>query len=399
MIKLIDLLENIIIEALPISKAKELYSIAKSNKVIKYQNEIFNELKNIPEYIKSNKTGDRLYFKFTREKDEEDEEWKTSKSDSEIEISKVLQNNNYKIKDYIKGIVIDKYDREVKIGKVLQKLNPELLQKFNNDVKREASKNKNQLVVISKSPYDIGGASTDRGWDSCMNLYAGKSAYYINCDIKQGTIIAYLIDANDLNISTPQARIFIKPFINIKDKNDIIYYPERIVYGTAPKSFKTFINEIFEKYHPKSGVFSLAPNLYADDAEEDEERSINFTNIASADRDRQIGKKIIKNIPLSKDELNIDSLILVDKNIKSLPDGLNIKNLLSLADNPNLKRLPDNIKIGGNLWLSDTGIEDLPKNLKLKDVSLDNTPLAKKFNNDKILIRKAYPNIRGDIFI
>lgn len=396
MIKLINLLRETINEALPISKAKELYFIQKSDKVVQYQDKIFNELINTPEYIKSNKTGDRLYFKFIREKDEKDEEVNVSKSNPEI--IKVLQDNNFKVKDYIKGTATDKYNREVKIGKILQKFNPELLQKFNNDVNREASKDKNQLVVISKSPYDIGGASTDRGWDSCMNLYTGMNAQYINCDIEQGTIIAYLIDANDLNISTPQARMFIKPFINIRNKKDIIYYPERVVYGTAPKSFEIFINKIFEKYHPKSGIYSLAPNLYADDAEEDEERLIDFTALKSNNKDEQIEKKIIKNIPLSKDELNVGSLILVNKNIKSLPDGLNIKNLLSLADNPNLKHLPNNIKIGGNLWLSDTGIEDLPKNLKLKNVSLDNTPLAKRFNNDSSLIRKAYPNIGGDIF-
>ena len=396
MIKLINLLNEIINEALPISKAKELYLIQKSDKVVQYQDKIFNELINTPEYIKSNKTGDRLYFKFTREKDEKDEEINISKSNPEI--IKVLQDNNFKVKDYIKGTATDKYNREVKIGKILQKFNPELLQKFNNDVNREASKDKNQLVVISKSPYDIGVASTDRGWDSCMNLYTGNNAQYINCDIEQGTIISYLIDANDLNISNPQARMFIKPFINIRNKKDIIYYPERVVYGTAPKSFEIFINKIFEKYHPKSGMYSLAPDLYADDTEEDEERLIDFTALKSNNKDEQIEKKIIKNIPLSKDELNVGSLILVNKNIKSLPDGLNIKNLLSLADNPNLKRLPNNIKIGGNLWLSDTGIEDLPKNLKLKNVSLDNTPLAKRFNNDSSLIRKAYPNIGGDIF-
>ena len=396
MIKLVDLLKETINEALPISKAKELYSIQKSDKVVQYQNKIFNELINTPEYIKSNKNGDRLYFKFIREKDEKDEEVNVSKLNPEI--IKVLQDNNFKVKDYIKGTATDKYDREVKIGKILQKFNSELLQKFNNDVNREASKDKNQLVVISKSPYDIGGASTDRGWDSCMNLYTGNNARYINCDIEQGTIIAYLINANDLNINNPQARMFIKPFINIRNKKDIIYYPERVVYGTAPKSFEVFINKIFEKYHPKSGMYSLTPDLYADDAEEDEERLIDFTALKSNNKDEQIEKKIIKNIPLSKDELNVGSLILVNKNIKSLPDGLNIKNLLSLADNPNLKHLPDNIKIGGNLWLSDTGIEDLPKNLKLKNVSLNNTPLAKRFNNDSSLIRKAYPNIGGDIF-
>ena len=395
MIKLLNLLNEIINETLSISKAKELYSIQKSDKVIQYQDKIFNELINVPEYIKSNKTGDRLYFKFTREKDKEDEEIK-----SNPEIIKTLYDNNYKIKDYVKGIAIDKYDREIKIGKILLKHNPELLQKFNNDTNREASKTKNQLVVISKNPYDIGGASTDRGWDSCMNLYTGKNAIYINCDIKQGTIVAYLIDINDLNINNPQARIFIKPFINVKNKEDIIYYPERIVYGTAPKSFKTFINKIFEKYHPKFGKYSLTPGLYADDNGEDEERLIDFKSIESSNRDKQIEKKIIKNIPLSKDELNVDNLILVNKNIESLPNGLNIKNLFSLPENPNLKYLPNDIKIGGNLWLSNTGIEDLPKNLKINgDISLNNTPLAKKYDNNPNEIRKVYPNIKGKIFI
>jgi len=396
MIKLVNLLNEIINETLSISKAKELYSIQKSDKVIQYQDKIFNELINTPEYIKSNKTGDRLYFKFIRKKDEED----VNIFKPNPEIIKILQDNNFKIKNYIKGTVIDKYDREVKIGKILQKINPELLQKFNNDINREASKDKNQLVVISKSPYDIGGASTDRGWDSCMNLYTGKNASYINCDVKQGTIIAYLIDVNDLNVNNPQARMFIKPFINIKDKKDIIYYPERVVYGTAPKSFEVFINKIFEKYHPKSGIYSLTPDLYADDADEDEERLIDFKSIEYSNRDKQIEKKIIKNIPLSKDELNINNLILVNKNIESLPNSLNIKNILSLANNPKFKYLPDDIKIGGNLWLSNTGIEDLPKDLIIKgDISLNNTPLAKKYNNNPNEIRKAYSNIKGRIYI
>ena len=43
MIKLVDLLKETINEALPISKAKELYSIQKSDKVVQYQNKIFNE--------------------------------------------------------------------------------------------------------------------------------------------------------------------------------------------------------------------------------------------------------------------------------------------------------------------------------------------------------------------
>ena len=44
MIKLTNLLNEIINEALPISKAKELYFIQKSDKVVQYQDKIFNEL-------------------------------------------------------------------------------------------------------------------------------------------------------------------------------------------------------------------------------------------------------------------------------------------------------------------------------------------------------------------
>jgi hypothetical protein len=394
MIKLTSLLNEIINEALPISKAKELYSIQKSDKVIQYQNKIFNELKNTSEYIKSNKTGDRLYFTFIGKKDKEYEENEVGEFSSEV--FKMLQNNGYEIKDYVKGIAIDKYDREVKIGKVLNKLNPELLQKFNFDEKRKAYKKENQIIVISKSPYDIGGMSTDRGWKSCMNIYTGKEAAYINCDIEYGTIIAYLTSTHDLNIEHPQARILIKPFINTKNSDDIVYVPGNRIYGTAPESFKKFINKIFEQFHPKEGIYNLTPNLYPDE----EQHDVDFKSNQNVIKDKKVEKKIIKNIPLSKDELNVDNLILVDKNIKSLPDGLNITNLLSLAYNPDLKRLPDNIKIGGNLWLNITGIEDLPKNLKIKgDINLASTPLAKKYKNDEKLIRKAYPNILGQIYV
>jgi len=392
MIKLTSILNQILNESLPISKAKELYSIQKSDKVIQYQNKIFNELKNIPEYIKSNKTEDRLYFKFDIKKTNK----KVNMSRSNLEVIKLLQNNNYKIKDYIKGIAIDKYDREVKIGKILQKFNPELLQQFNSDINREASKDKNQLIVISKSSYDIGGASTDRGWNSCMNLYTGINANYINCDIEQGTIVAYLINIDDLNINNPQSRIFIKPFINVKDENDIIYYPETVVYGTAPKSFKVFINKIFKKYHPESGKYLMAPDLYADD---DGDGIIDFTAMNAHNRDKKIAKKIINNIPLSKDELNMNSLMLAGENIKSLPNGLNIDGLLSLSNNPNLKSLPNDIRLKGNLWLAKTGIENLPKNLEINDIDLRDTPLAKRYNNDPEEIRKEYPNIKGKIFV
>jgi len=385
MIKLTDLLKKTIVEALAVSKAKELYSISKSDKVIEYQNKIFDKLKSSSEYIKSNKNGDRLYFNFSRKNKFDDFKHHPPQSEISQDINKYLQNNGYDVNDYIKGTAFDKYGREVKIGKILQKLNPDLLQKFNNDISREASKEKDQLIVISKNAYDLGGASTDRGWNSCFNIEDGEHADEIYCGIKKGALIAYLILKDDLNINSPQARLLIYPYVSKKTK-DTIYIPNLHIQGTAPKSFKIYIDKIFEDFLPKKGTY-VTPI------------SGESIDIQSYKNEQKFLFKIKNNIPFSKDELKIQNLMLAGKNITSLPNGLDIDNLASLANNPKLKNLPDDIRIGGDLWLSNTGIEDLPKNLKLKDVSLDNTPLAKKFNNDKILIRKAYPNIGGDIFV
>ena len=395
MIKLRDLLNEIINEALPISKAKELYSIQKSDKIMDEQNIMFETLKTLPEYIKSNNNGDRLYFNINEDIKTNYNKHINADTTIQDKITTFLKSEGYKVTDYIKGIATDKYNREVKIGKVLNKSKSNLLQKFNNDVSRQ-SLSTNQIVVFSKNPYDIGGMSSNRGWTSCMNLYGdNENKHYVNCDIKKGTIIAYLINVNDTNINKPQARILIKSFINVKDKNDIVYWVGNDVYGTAPEYFYRFVNSVFEKFYPHQGKYKLSAGLYDD---EGTPRNIDFKEEEKRKKQIEIANKIANGEKLEPDEYNLDYLMLYDRNIKSIPP-VKVKGLVSLARNPLLKSLPDGFEAKGNLWLSFTGIETLPQSLSPQQISLNKTPLAKKFNDDEKLIRKAYPNLKGKIFV
>ena len=395
MIKLRDLLNEIINEALPISKAKELYSIQKSDKIMDEQNIMFETLKTLPEYIKSNNNGDRLYFNINEDIKTNYNKHINADTTIQDKITTFLKSEGYKVTDYIKGIATDKYNREVKIGKVLNKSKSNLLQKFNNDVSRQ-SLSTNQIVVFSKNPYDIGGMSSNRGWTSCMNLYGdNENKHYVNCDIKKGTIIAYLINVNDTNINKPQARILIKSFINVKDKNDIVYWVGNDVYGTAPEYFYRFVNSVFEKFYPHQGKYKLSAGVYDD---EGTPGNIDFKEEEKRKKQIEIANKIANGEKLEPDEYNLDYLMLYDRNIKSIPP-VKVKGLVSLARNPLLKSLPDGFEAKGNLWLSFTGIETLPQSLSPQQISLNKTPLAKKFNDDEKLIRKAYPNLKGKIFV
>ncbi len=128
-----------------------------------------------------------------------------------------------------------------------------------------SAKPKRYYIIFSKHPYDIAGMSTDRGWTSCMNLYQGSNASYIQYDIEVGTMVAYLVKEEDLNIKNPTARIAIKPYVNITDIKDVLYEPEEKTYGTARNEFWLQVNRLVTAAQPnKSGTFKLIDTLYCD---------------------------------------------------------------------------------------------------------------------------------------
>ena len=124
-------------------------------------------------------------------------------------------------------------------------------------------------IVFSKHAYDVAGMSTNRGWSSCMNLYQGVNARYIQHDVKDGTMVAYLVKNDDLNIERPVARVAIKPFVNIDDESNVFYEPEERVYGTPPLTFLEVLTKIINDVQPgKSGRFKMVDTLYCDSKRE-----------------------------------------------------------------------------------------------------------------------------------
>lgn len=118
--------------------------------------------------------------------------------------------------------------------------------------------------------------------------------------------------------------------------------------------------------------------------------------------------KLLNNKPLTKEQLTIKGhLRLTRTNITSLPKDLNVLGYLNLIDCKNLKSiqeglyvreglylggcinfesLPNDSFVGGNLHLEYCeNLSSLPNGLKVEgDLFINNTPLAKKYTNEEI---------------
>jgi hypothetical protein len=209
----------------------------------------------------TSKRGDRVYFPFSSS-----EGMVAHESPVKKEVEAALQGTDFKLKDYKMGVAIDKFGRETKLGKALTKLGKtDVLLKFRDDPTREASKKTDFIIVFSKHSYDIAGMSTDRGWTSCMDLYDGAESDHIQWDVKEGSFICYLTKPEDTNLNKPTGRILVKPYINVKNKKDVVYSPEQQVYGTVPNNFLNTVNDILGKIQDeKLGKFKLSQKLYCD---------------------------------------------------------------------------------------------------------------------------------------
>ena len=75
--------------------------------------------------------------------------------------------------------------------------------------------------------------------------------------------------------------------------------------------------------------------------------------------------KFKKKIPLTEDDLNIKGdLILTYSDIESLPKGLKVGGDLDLFESK-ITSLPEGLEVGGDLDLSETNITLLPKGLQV----------------------------------
>ena len=234
----------------------------------------------------------RLYFDFNGNPLEIDKRTKkiktsvdsTSKNTVINELNKILSNYDFALEDskFVKNV---KTGQKVKLGKALNLIQKKGDQKLKDDIGRiskeinkinsavgedKYTKNEGYSIVISTHPYDIGGMSTDRDWSSCMSFEGGINCEYVYDDIKQGTIVAYVVRNDDTNIENPIARKLIKPYINKQDSSDYLYFPAQKIYGSFVDGFdnaaKIIADKINATYNPetKGVIYQLKKELYSD---------------------------------------------------------------------------------------------------------------------------------------
>ena len=368
--------EMLLAETLPISVARDFVSIQRNSAIKRRLQDIFQKLAQLPDATQS-KRGDRVYFPFGAIAVNP-----SIKSSTELEVILALTLADYKLKDYIQGIVVDKNNRERKLNKVLQKLGKEdLISKVNTDPKREGAKKKDQLLVFSRHPYDIAGMSTDRGWTSCMNIYGGPYAEYIQWDVKEGSFICYLTNKEDLNLKNPSARVLIKPFVNIDDSSDVFYVVEDSVYGTAPQNFRKSVEEMLSSVQKeKFGKFELIDTLYCDSEKTVIKYPENVEAILSGKRFPKTESEVwgvLKALDLLKNVYSPDKTYKVNSDLTVDVDGnVNLSDL-------DLQKIP--IKFG-----KVTGTFDVSSNFL---VNLENSPkhVGGSFN----CVSNALESLRG----
>jgi hypothetical protein len=212
---------------------------------------------------------DRIYYDFKTKQE--------ITSPIMIQVGEALEKEGYIILDYIQGLCYAKNDpkRNLKIQKTLFKMGLEsLAQKMNTDPIRDSSKTTGMKVVFSRHGIDLAGQSTDRDWTSCKHLTTGMNAHYVWKEIAVGSIVAYLINAKDLNIQKPIARLTLgvfRPESELADSNQktVALFPTSSVYGNyRDPSFYNFVIdwcvEANKKINVLPGKYFLDPSCHAD---------------------------------------------------------------------------------------------------------------------------------------
>jgi hypothetical protein len=312
------IVDNYLFEALKPSEFRGLMRVGRDLAMKRIEG-IWDKLKSQAD--STNRNGDRLFFEI-------------SASPLEDKLHRYLKANNYEIVDYKGGLVKKVGDKNnVKIVKVLTMLgkddptasklqrNYELLKSVNklNDydsAKSESAVAEDYIMVISKSPYDLGGMSTDRKeWDSCMNLRDGINRHYVPIDIERGTLVSYLVNPTDKNIEKPTGRILIKPYVEIDNKDEVLYgiQHNRVKYGKDnPEYVKTLINLLDKAQEEKTGIFRLDDELYYDSGSQ-------FT-IPKPDAIKP--EKILDYLGIKNYKINPDGTVDVDGNVDLYEEGL-----------------------------------------------------------------------------
>lgn len=228
----------------------------------------FSEVRNLLKVWKDS-NGDKRYDEWFQGKHRIYIPFQSIITPIQTQVIKYLSSIGYQVVNYADGIAFDPKNpkQQPKISKILNRFNPSLKPKYDSDREKAKKSEGNYQIVISRHAYDLANMTSDRSWEhaSCMEYRGGSNNRYITCDVKEGTLIAYLINKNDKNIDKPIARVLIKPFINKDNDKDIILWVEEKIYGEQVNGFKESVEIWLKEKQPNiSGKFELHPELYND---------------------------------------------------------------------------------------------------------------------------------------
>jgi len=437
--KLFSILESNVHEALELTIAKDYAEHIRRPETEKVINDLMSKLKQQGTYTgKESKRAERIYFNYEKEDTAKPEDFKSETFDgleltlyNNQDLIKELFGKTFQInngKDYLDGLATDSRGQKVGIGKMLNMVSDKLKKRggeeslriaqrfdyakraFQEDEARNTAisgKNKKRYIVISKANYDIAGMTSGRSWNSCMSLTSGNGQKYVHCDIKEGTLIAYLINENDTNIQRPIARVLIKPFISTTNYKDYIYVVEEREYGTAPGFVET-VQDMFRDAQPdKEGRYKLNRKLYNDSGDNEirVRRKVEVISQETFDKleyDKDEGGKMTRIWFYSLDDQNINPRDI--KKIKNIITNSEIQviNLSNLSEISNIEtsdkftaRELDNLTKISNLKCKEIQITECGKLELMENVTTEELDMHGVDYGPKISIKKITGNVEN----
>lgn len=292
------------------------------------------------------------------------------KSDLEIEIEELLRLNNYEMVNYISGHARFIGAKNPKrIGQILGQLERNavgdekeniktLTKKFIEDPNRKQGQTSEYLVCISRHPYDVAGADTDKKWHNCMTLSGpegpGLNYRYLIHDVKEGSLVAFLINKNDKNLKDPIANCAIKPYINADDPSDFILQKDNKTYPQPYPDFEKTVIEFLKEFNGNyEGIFCLNNKLYNDNSKSN--KIVKFKKL-TAERIPNIAK--VYGIPLKNLIINDDLSIDVEGDVDMENQMLNFLPLLfnkvsgsfNISGNNLNSLIGCPVIVGGDFW-------------------------------------------------
>lgn len=273
-----------------------------------------------------------------------------------------LARHGYQVTDYIGGYAVKtgvEKQRPEKIGKILSKTggdeqitpitnkegkNQTISQVFASDPIRAAKKG--GKLIVTRSKEGVAGMSTDKGWESCMNLSDGCNRHYVPKDLEHGTLTAYLVKSGDeQKLDNPIGRVNLKPFHSSDDH--IIMRPEKSIYGTLPRSAHKAITNWAKSVYPEKEdkIYVKNPSLYNDDgnslhvtgnpSHEEFERQIH-RQLEDIQRKHNIEVENGKVHPADIDSFHVKASSVLNKLPEQVKDKIAIHALLDNEDAPEI---------------------------------------------------------------